>query len=129
MIGAVVGIAVGILLALFVDINIPPAYSLYMAVAVLAAMDCVVGAIVSISRKRFNMKIFITGLIFNGFVSAAMVYIGKLIGIELSLAPILLFGVRILKKFSIFRRFLLNKYKKRGTIYTEVLNDEKNKFR
>lgn len=124
MIGAIVGIAVGILLALFVDVNIPPAYSLYMAVAVLAAMDSVAGAIVSISAKKFNFKIFVTGLIFNGCVSVIMVYIGKLIGIELSLAPILLFGVRILKNFSLFRRFLLNKYKKKVTIYTEAINDK-----
>lgn len=121
MIGAVIGILAGILLALAMDIHIPPAYSIYMAVAVLAAMDAAVGAIVSIGSGKFSFKIFASGVIFNGIVSALLVYIGKIIGIELSLAPIVLFGTRILKNFSLFRRFLLNKYKKKVTIDTDTL--------
>ena len=121
MIGAVIGILTGILFAFAADIHISPAYSIYMAVAVLAAMDAAVGAIVSIRSGKFSFKIFSSGVIFSGIVSVLLVYVGKLIGIELSLAPIVLFGTRILKNFSLFRRFLLNKYKKKVTIDTDTL--------
>lgn len=116
MVSALIGIAVGVAAALLLDVHIPQAYSVYMAVAIVAAIDSLVGAWVALNLKKFNLKILITGILTNATVGVILVYIGKLIGLELSFAAIVVFGARILKNFSIIRRFLLNKYKKKVTI-------------
>ena len=116
MIGAIVGVIAGIELAFVFDINIPNEYSVYSAAAILAVLDSVIGAIVSIGEKKFNLKILTVGIICNGIVAIFMVYIGNLIGLELILAAIVWFGAKILKKISIIQKFLLNKCEKKVTI-------------
>ena len=116
MIGALIGAAVGVLIAFVLDIHIPQVYSVYMATAIVAALDSVVGAAVAMCLKKFDLKVLATGIFTNAIIAVVLVFIGKLIGLELSLAAILLFGTRILKNFSLIRRFLLNKYKKKVTI-------------
>lgn len=116
MIGAFIGVLAGVAAALILNIHIPQAYSVYMGVAIVASIDSLVGALTAILSKKFDLKILITGIFTNAVVAVGLVYIGKLIGVELSFAAIVLFGARILKNFSIIRRFLLNKCEKKVTI-------------
>lgn len=124
MIGALLGCAAGIIIALFFNINIPMEYTVYTGVAILAALDAAIGALVSVKEKKFEPKKFFCDIIFNITASILLVFLGKNIGLELSLAAIVLFGAKILKKISIFRKFLLNKCEKKGTIEEERLQKD-----
>lgn len=124
MIGAIIGITIGVVLAFIFDVHIPGGYTVYTAIAILAVSDSVMGAIASLKEKKFDLKILCVGVITNGIIAILMVYIGKLLDLELVLAVILWFGVKILKKISIFRKFLLNKCEKKVTIEEETLQKD-----
>jgi len=107
----------GILLGVFVDYTIPAVYSAYVGVAILAGLDSIFGGIVAITNKKFDMKIFVSGLFGNGVLAVVLVLIGKLIGIDLTLAAVVVFGTRIFGNLAMLRRFGLGKaediYKKK----------------
>lgn len=122
MTGIIIGCLVGIALAIGLNITIPPEYSVYSAAVILVIFDAVFEAVAAVIEKKFKLNILAANVIFNSFAVLLLVYIGNLIGLELIFAAIVVFGARILKKFSIIRRFLLNKSKKNVTIEEEDSN-------
>ncbi|MGL5086876.1 MAG: DUF1290 domain-containing protein, partial [Clostridium sp.] len=62
---AFIGLLIGILLGLVVDINIPDAFSPYMSVAILACLDSVFGAVRASLSKNFKADIFLSGFFGN----------------------------------------------------------------
>ncbi len=116
MVGVIIGVVAGAIIAAITNIHIPSAYSIYVAIGILAAMDSVCGGISASLSKNFNLKIFVTGLFFNSIVAIALVFLGKKLGVDLSLAAIVVFGSRIIQNFAIIRRLLLNKFEKRDKI-------------
>lgn len=116
MIGIIVGVSIGLILAGITNIHIPNAYSTYMAIGILAAMDSVFGGICAYLSKNFRLKIFVSGLVFNAVIAIALVFLGKLLGVDLSLAAIVVFGSRIIQNFAIIRRLLLNMFEKKDKI-------------
>lgn len=112
----IVGLLIGVILALCINVNIPDAYTIYVAVGILAALDSVFGGVAAVLRKDFDMKIFLSGFSSNILLSAALAYIGKILGISLYMAAIIVFGARLFQNFAIIRRFLLIKLEKRDII-------------
>ena len=116
MIGVILGVVVGVVIALLTNFHIPSAYSVYVSVGILAAIDSVCGGISASLAKNFNLKIFVTGLFFNAAVAIGLVYLGKLLGLDMSLAAVVVFGSRIIQNFALIRRLLLNKFEKNDKI-------------
>ena len=108
----IIGIAAGILLGLMIPYNVPIAFSPYVAIAILAALDSVFGGIVASINSKFNMKVFITGFFGNALLAASVTYLGKLLGVDLMIAAVVVFGTRLFQNFAIIRRFLLDKWTK-----------------
>ena len=54
------GILIGIILGMVLPISIPTAYSSYMSIAVLAALDSVFGGIRASLEKNFQADVFIS---------------------------------------------------------------------
>lgn len=114
--GIILGLLAGVLLAAVFNIHIPSSMSSYAAVGILAALDSVVGGLCASMAKSFNLKIFITGFFTNSIIAAGLTYLGKKLGIDLSIAAIVLFGQRLIQNFAVIRRLLLNKFEKNDTI-------------
>ena len=100
-------IVVGILVGQF--IVIPYSTYQYVAVAILACLDSIFGALAASTGKNFKMKIFLSGFFFNALFSMFLVYLGKILNVEIYLAAIIVFGGRILNNFSIIRRDFMQK--------------------
>lgn len=100
----------GILVGLNIPVLLPIVYAQYMSIAVLAALDSVFGGIRAYLEGSFDNTIFISGFIANTFLAAALAYIGDRLGVELYLAAVIVFGVRIFQNLGIIRRYLLKKY-------------------
>ena len=113
LIGFVIGIVLG---GFFIEYNIPPQYSKYVAVAILASMDSVFGGIAANVQKKFDMRIFLSGFFGNSLLAAILVYIGDHLGLDIYVAAIFTFVYRLFLNFAIIRRFLLNKYSKKDNI-------------
>lgn len=118
-----IGVVVGLAAAGISGFHIPSAYSTYMAIGILASLDSVFGGFSAYISKNFRLKIFVTGLVFNSAIAAALVYLGKLLGVDLSLAAVVVFGSRIIQNFAIIRRLLLNKFEKKDRIIDNISNE------
>ncbi len=108
MILTISGFAVGILLGLIFPGIIPKQYSVYLGIALLSAIDSIVGAINAKLNKTYNAKIFLSGFIINSILAVGLILLGKLLGLDFSLAALVVFGTRLFSNFAAIRRNLLN---------------------
>ncbi|MBQ3053722.1 MAG: small basic family protein [Clostridia bacterium] len=103
----IIGFLAGVILALLINFNVPPTYTVYLAMAILAALDSVFGAIVSTIKNTFKLSIFVTGFFGNAFIAAALTFIGNSLGMDFSLAAIVVFGSRMFSNFATIRRIFI----------------------
>lgn len=106
---AILSIIIGVLIGTSLSFTIPLIYVRYMAMAILACLDSVLGGLRATTEDKFDNIIFISGFFTNALLAALLVYLGDKLGFDLSLAAIVVFGVRIFQNLAIIRRFILNK--------------------
>jgi len=106
---ALFGLAAGVLIGLNIPLALPHAYAKYMSVAALAALDSVFGGIRAAMEEHFDDTIFISGFFSNALLAAGLAFIGEKLGIDLYLAAVVAFGVRLFQNLAIIRRHLLKK--------------------
>ena len=106
LLGLILGIALGIL----TDIQIPTVYENYLSIAVLAALDTMFGGIRAQLQQVYDDKVFITGFFFNIVLAAGLAFLGVHIGVDLYLAAIFAFGVRLFQNIAVIRRILIAKW-------------------
>ena len=106
LLGLILGIALGIL----TDIQIPTVYENYLSIAVLAALDTMFGGIRAQLQQVYDDKVFITGFFFNIALAAGLAFLGVHIGVDLYLAAIFAFGVRLFQNIAVIRRILIAKW-------------------
>jgi small basic protein len=97
----------GILLGIFLPYTFSAVFASYVAVGILAGLDSVFGAFVAILKHKFDMKIFITGFFGNALMAILLTYIGRLIGLDIYIAAIVVFGGRLFANFAYLRRSYL----------------------
>ena len=108
-----ISIIIGTILGALIGINspiIPYTYSGYLAVAIIAALDSVFGACLSLTNKSFDMKIFVSGFFGNAILAILLTYLGEKLNVDIYLAAIVVFVWRMFTNLSILRRFLIEKY-------------------
>lgn len=111
MVPAVIaGLSIGIVIGLVNDISYPMQYSFYITVALLAAMDSLLGAVRSNLEGKYNTIIFLTGFLGNALLAALLAYLGDKLGVPLYYAAIFVFGGRLFQNLAVIRRILLDKY-------------------
>ncbi|WP_042471706.1 small basic family protein [Bacillus ndiopicus] len=109
------GLILGIALGLLTDIQIPAVYENYLSIAVLAALDTMFGGIRAKLQEVYDDKVFISGFFFNIALAAGLAFLGVHIGVDLYLAAIFAFGVRLFQNIAVIRRILLTKLDERKT--------------
>ncbi|MFT8320773.1 MAG: small basic family protein [Bacillus sp. (in: firmicutes)] len=106
----VFGLIVGIVLGLLSDITIPEQYENYLSIAVLAALDTLFGGIRAHLQNIYDQKVFVTGFFFNILLAASLAFLGVHLGVDLYLAAIFAFGVRLFQNIAVIRRLVLTKW-------------------
>lgn len=101
---------IGLFIGFQLPILLPVIYVKYMSIGVLAALDSVFGGIRAYMEDAFDNPIFISGFITNTLLAAGLAYLGDRLGLELYLAAVVVFGVRLFQNLGIIRRYLLKKY-------------------
>lgn len=110
LLGLILGIAFGLLS----DIQIPQIYSNYLSIAILAALDSLFGGIRASLQQVYDDKIFVSGFFFNIALAIGLAFLGVHLGLDLYLAAIFAFGVRLFQNIAIIRRMLLTRWAERG---------------
>jgi small basic protein len=106
-----VGLLVGIIIGSIFSLQIPAQYSRYTAMAILAALDSVLGALRAELQGEYDNLIFITGFFGNAVLAAGLTFVGDRMGVELYLAAIVAFGVRLFNNLAIVRRVMLDAWR------------------
>lgn len=100
----VVGLLIGLLLGVFLPIDLDQTYSIYMSVAILACLDSVFGGIRASMEGKFDTDIFISGFFGNAILAAGLAYLGDRLGVPMYYAAVLTFGGRLFQNFAVMRR-------------------------
>ncbi|MER1999498.1 MAG: small basic family protein [Lysinibacillus sp.] len=117
LLGLIFGVALGIL----TDIEIPSVYENYLSIAVLAALDTIFGGIRAQLQKVYDDKVFISGFFFNIILAVGLAFLGVYIGVDLYLAAIFAFGVRLFQNIAVIRRILISRWEERKGKSTEKM--------
>ncbi len=105
-----IGLITGIALGLLTGIRIPEEYSNYLSIAVLAAFDTLFGGIRAYLQNIYDEKVFVSGFFFNIILAASLAFLGVHLGVDLYLAAVFAFGVRLFQNIAVIRRILLTKW-------------------
>lgn len=108
-----IAILVGCILGAIIGINAPMisyAYSSYLAIGIIAALDSVFGGMASIINKHFDLKIFISGFFGNAILAILLTILGEKLNLDIYLATIVVFVWRMFSNLGIIRRYYVEKW-------------------
>lgn len=102
----IVVIALGFLFGY--SLEIPYAFTEYIAVAILAFLDSIFGGISSNMQNKFDFTIFISGFFLNAIIAMFLVYLGQKLNVDIYLAAVIVFSTRLFTNFSVIRRIFID---------------------
>lgn len=108
----IVSLAFGLLIGGFLNFEIPPEYARYTAVAIVGILDSLFGAIKASVEKRYETIIFLSGLAFNMTIAVLITFFGDKLNLDLYLAILVAFTIRILSNAGSIKSSALEKMKK-----------------
>lgn len=106
----IVALLLGFILGQYTTFSIPAALAPYISVALLAALDSVFGGIRATLEKKFDDLVFFSGLISNALLAGALAFLGDKLGMNLYMAAIFAFGVRIFQNLAFIRRIIIDRW-------------------
>jgi len=107
---AVLGLVVGVLLGLWLTPDVPLGLQPYLPIAVVAALDAVLGALRAFFDGIFDDKVFVVSFVSNVLIAALIVFLGDQLGTGAQLATgvIVVLGIRIFSNVAAIRRHLFH---------------------
>ena len=109
---SIVCIVAGVILGALAP-TVPFAYSSYLAIAIMAAFDSIIGAWVPETKHTFDLAIFVSGFFVNALIAILFTVIGESLNVDIYLAAIFVFVFRIFNNLSQIRRFVLEEIAKK----------------
>lgn len=103
----IVGLLAGLGLGLLVSIQVPLSYVKYTAIAILAAVDTILGGVRAQCERRFDLAVFLSGFLVNTLFAAGLTALGDLLGLDIYLGAVVAFSIRIINNAGFIRRDLL----------------------
>lgn len=102
----VLGLVVGIVAGLILQPSVPTSLQPYLPIAIVAALDAVIGAFRALGERRFDDRVFVVSFISNVVIAAFMVYLGDQLGVgsQLSTGVVVVLGIRIFANAAAIRR-------------------------
>ena len=111
LVAIILGCIIGAVIGNFAPI-ISYTYSVYLAIAIIAALDSVFGGVVSSLKKNFDMGIFISGFFGNAILAMLLTYLGQRLNVDIYLVSIFVFVSRMFNNLGFIRRYYLDKLRK-----------------
>lgn len=110
----IIGLILGVALGFALSVEIPLGYVKYTAIAVLAAIDTILGGLRAQIEERFDLGVFLSGFVVNAAFAALLTGIGDLLGLDIYLGAVIAFSIRIFDNVGFIRRDVLVQYLKGG---------------
>jgi small basic protein len=100
-------LVIGLIIGLQFSFTVPQEYARYTAVGILAALDAILGAVRAELHHAYDNKVFISGLLSNVSLAVGLTFLGDRLGVDLIIAAVVAFGVRMFNNVAIIRRHFL----------------------
>lgn len=97
----------------FIAPTIPYAYTNYLAIAIMATFDSIIGAWAAYTKNSFDLSIFVSGFFINAIIAISFTILGESLNVDIYLAAIFVFVFRIFNNLSLIRRNLLEEISKK----------------
>ena len=107
LIAIIAGCLIGASIGIFAPM-ISYTYSVYLAIAIIAALDSVFGGITSTLKKNFDLTIFLTGFFGNAILAILLTILGEKLNVDIYLAAIVVFVGRMFTNLAIIRRYYVD---------------------
>lgn len=101
---ALFSLLAGAAVAFLLRPEVPQELARYVAMAVVAAIDAAFGGVRSSLERTFNDRIFVLAFVTNALVAAGLVWVGDQLGVDLTTAVVVVFGIRIFQNLAAIRR-------------------------
>lgn len=82
-------------LLVYYHFAVPPGWADYVAIAILAGLDALIGAVRARLEGQFDEAVFISGFFVNMGLAILLAYLGDKLGVDLYLAVVVALGIRI----------------------------------
>ena len=99
----------GVLCGVFIPYNIPPSFTPFLAMGLLAACNTLFGGIAAQMHHKFEVSTFVTGFFTNTILAMLLTFAGAKLGMDFSLASIVYFGTRIFNNLAKIQHCILQK--------------------
>ena len=105
---ALLGLIAGIVVGVVLQPTLPPVLAPYLPIAIVAAMDAVVGGIRALIERRFDERIFVISFLSNVLIAAFLVFLGDQLGVgaQISTGVVVVLAMRIFANAAAIRRLL-----------------------
>ena len=105
---AVIALVVGVTVGLLTSPTVPDWLGPYLPIAVVAALDAVLGGLRAKLTNVFDAKVFVVSFVGNVLVAALIVFLGDQLGVgaQLSTAVVVVLGIRIFGNAAAIRRHI-----------------------
>jgi small basic protein len=105
----IISLLIGVGLGVFLRPTVPASVAPYLPMAVMAALDSVFGGLRARLDGTFSERVFVVSLLANSILAAMLVFAGDRLGVnDLSVAVVVVFGVRIFGNLAAIRRRLFH---------------------
>lgn len=107
---AILALIAGIILGLLVEPSLPLFLQPYLPIAIVAALDAIMGGARAWLEGVFSDKVFAVSFISNVLIAGLIVFVGDRIGVgaQLSTAVIVVLGIRIFTNAAAIRRAIFH---------------------
>lgn len=104
----IIGVAIGVVLGILTQPTIPSVLQPYLPIAVVAALDAILGAARAHFDGVFSDRVFISSFIFNVLIASAIVFVGTQLGVgsQMTTAIVVVLGIRIFANSAAIRRHI-----------------------
>lgn len=103
------GLLIGIIVGLILEPSVPVWLQPYLPIAIVAALDAVVGAVRALLDGVFRDRVFVISFLSNVLVAAVIVWVGDLLGVgsQMSTGVVVVLTMRIFSNAAAIRRHVL----------------------
>ena len=104
------GLAAGIVIGLLVEPFLPVFLQPYLPIAIVAALDAILGGTRAWLEGTFSDRVFVVSFLSNVFIAGLIVFAGDQIGVgsQLSTGVVVVLGIRIFNSAAAIRRAVLH---------------------
>ena len=107
---ALLGRAAGIIIGLLVEPVLPVFLQPYLPIAIVAALDAILGGTRAWLERTFSDRVFAVSFLSNVLIAGLIVFVGDQIGVgsQLSTGVVVVLGIRIFNNAAAIRRAVLH---------------------